>query len=963
MVGREDELQRLRRVLDRLVEAGPRLVEVTGEAGIGKTRLLDELCADADSREYLVLRGQSAEFERGVPFATVVDALGAYVTSLDPEIFGPPDAELRRELAAIFPGLVGTEPAAALQDERHRAWRAVRELLERLAEERPLVIALDDVQWGDDASVELIAALLAKPPVTRGLLAIAYRAGQAAAPLETALGSVERRRGVHRLRLRPLDERESDELLRERVDPALRRSIFETGGGNPFFMEQLARAAGEGARAGAGPAPSDELGLPAAVAAALSEEIAALPEATRRLVEAAAVAGERFEPDLMAEVAEVGEDAALAAIDELLARELIRQTEVPRRFAFRHPLVWRAVYEGAPGGWRLAAHRRAAHALAARGAPAAERAHHVEHAARRGDVDAVRVLTEAGIAVARTPSAAARWFSAALRLLPESAEHAGERVDLLTRLASARRGNGDLEGCRAALTDALEHVPEDDLARRVWLEATCAAVEGWLGLPEEAHRRLVRTREELPDDHGPEAVLIDTRLALDALYQLDFGWTRRYGRRALESARLLGDPLLLAEAAAALSVGEAVAAQLDDARELHAEAREALQGVDDVELADRLEIFYYLAWAENFMEGPELALETAERGLALSRTSGQGHLLVPLMLARVFPLEVLGRLEEAVAVAEEALQAARNSPNPQYLFWALWECGYAHLLAGGLERALALSEESARAAEGLARNFLSWPQPGSVYGAALIAAGELERGFATGLEGIGGPDAPLLSPFERPLAWQGLVEALLELGRPEEAEPYVERAERLAEQLDLHLPRALAAQARAQFLLHQGDAPRALEAAAAGRELAERRGLRFDAAKLRWLEGQALEALGKRDEAVRVLRAAEAELDACPSVRARDEVRRQLRRLGARVEKRKAPRSSGDEQGIESLSVREREIAELVTDRKTNREIADELFLSQKTVETHLRNVFFKLGVTSRVEVARAVERTRVPGR
>ena len=337
----------------------------------------------------------------------------------------------------------------------------------------------------------------------------------------------------------------------------------------------------------------------------------------------------------------------------------------------------------------------------------------------------------------------------------------------------------------------------------------------------------------------------------------------------------------------------------------------------------------------------------------------QGHLLVPLQLARVFPLEVLGRLGEAVALGEDALEAARTSPNPQYLFWALWECAYAHTLAGDLERALVLFEECVHASEGLARNFLSWPQPGATYGAAQIQAGEYARGVEAVVEGFGGPDAPIQAAFERPLAWLVVVDGLLADGRTDEAAPYVERIERAAEELDLELPRAVAAQARAALLLADGHAAEALPVASAGHAVASGRGLRFDAAHLRRLEGQALLELGRRGEAVKALREAEREFQEIPSVRARDAVRRELRRIGVRAGPRRAAPGAGDGEGLDSLSAREREIAELVTDRKTNREIAAELFLSEKTIETHLRNVFFKLGVSSRVDVARAIERGR----
>ena len=130
----------------------------------------------------------------------------------------------------------------------------------------------------------------------------------------------------------------------------------------------------------------------------------------------------------------------------------------------------------------------------------------------------------------------------------------------------------------------------------------------------------------------------------------------------------------------------------------------------------------------------------------------------------------------------------------------------------------------------------------------------------------------------------------------------------------------------------------------------------MQAAFSRSLEGRALAAAGEREQAITVLRQAEQELDACGSLRVRDEMRRELRRLGARSEPR-GP-AAGDS-GIDALTKRELEIAGLVTDRMTNREIATALFLSDKTIESHIRNIFHKLGVTSRVDVARAVERER----
>ena len=189
-----------------------------------------------------------------------------------------------------------------------------------------------------------------------------------------------------------------------------------------------------------------------------------LTEGTRLVIQGAAVAGDPFEPELAAAAAATDEPSAMDALDELLSVDLVRPTDVPRRFRFRHPLVRRAVYESTPGGWRLSAHERTAAALAERGAPVAARAHHVELSARPGDAAAVAVLREAGEAAAqRAPATAARWFDGALRLISDSAP-AEERVELLLARAGSLAATGHFAESHAALLESIAVVPAE--ARR-----------------------------------------------------------------------------------------------------------------------------------------------------------------------------------------------------------------------------------------------------------------------------------------------------------------------------------------------------------------------------------------------------------------------------------------------------------------------------------------------------------------
>src|SRR5215211_3095161 len=492
----------------------PACVALEGEPGIGKTRLLAELRRRAEARGWLVLAGAGAEFERDLPFSVWVDALDAYVASQE---LDPGDAEL----AAVLPSLrpAGGPVGDSIADERYRAHRAVSRLLALLARPRPLVLVLDDLHWSDGSSIELLAALLRRGVDAAVLLALAFRPGHAASRLAPALAAPS----VRRVSLQPLDQGQASELLGGGVDPHSAAAIYRHGGGNPFYLEELARACREGRLQGAlggadGDAPA--LGVPAAVAASLAEEVASLAAGERALLEAEAVAGDPFEPDLAAAIAELPPADGLTALDGLLAHDLVRPTAVPRRFVFRHPLVRRAVYEAVPGGWKLGAHARAAATLAARGAAVTERAHHVEHSATRGDEDAIALLLQAGAETApRAPSAAARWFEAALRLLP--AEDRERQVDVRIALAGTLRSLGELERCRATLLEALQLLPAGAAAQRVELTARCAAVEHWLGRHDDAHQRLARAWDELSDRSTPAAAALQLELVVDGFYELD----------------------------------------------------------------------------------------------------------------------------------------------------------------------------------------------------------------------------------------------------------------------------------------------------------------------------------------------------------------------------------------------------------------------------------------------------------
>ena len=269
------------------------------------------------------------------------------------------------------------------------------------------------MHWADDASIELLDHLVRHPPRGRVLVAIAYRPAQASPRLVALLA----RATVHgrQVPVGPLTVAETEELLGPGLSRPRCHALHQASGGNPFYLEALARM-DQPALLRIDEVDGSE--LPPAVRAALQLELEGLSPATLRVAQAAAVAADEFEPALAAVAAEASEDEALAALNEMALRDIVRPGAAGR-LRFRHPLVRRAIYDRAAVGWRLGAHARIAAHLAEVAAPAALRAHHVERSASFGDQAAVATLLEAAREVAaHAPATAAHWLEAALAIMP-----------------------------------------------------------------------------------------------------------------------------------------------------------------------------------------------------------------------------------------------------------------------------------------------------------------------------------------------------------------------------------------------------------------------------------------------------------------------------------------------------------------------------------------------------------------
>jgi ATP/maltotriose-dependent transcriptional regulator MalT len=412
---------------------------------------------------------------------------------------------------------------------------------------------------------------------------------------------------------------------------------------------------------------------------------------------------------------------------------------------------------------------------------------------------------------------------------------------------------------------------------------------------------------------------------------------------------------LTAAAVAMLALADAMTGAAERVEVDRSEAATLVDDLSDDELTQRLDAATWLAGAELYLDRYAEAAAHAERALALGRATGQGELFLVLsqILGRAW--YVRGRLAECAELLDGASEAARLLGNAHALAWNLFNRSVVALAVGDMEVALATAEESVELSRELDEGFVSaWAAVRLA--AVLLETRQAERAVEFLLSSAGGEELTLIPGGWRAYCLELLTRCWLASGRLGEAERAAACAEARAAAVRLPLPACWADRALAAVALHAGDPARAADLALGSAATAEDVGAPIESALSRTLAGRALAEAGEGNAATAELQRAAEELDACGALRYRDEAEHELGKLGHRTYRRTRP-GKADETGLESLTERELQVARLVVDRKTNSEIAAELFLSQKTVETHMRNIFRKMDVPSRVALARAVER------
>jgi DNA-binding CsgD family transcriptional regulator/tetratricopeptide (TPR) repeat protein len=846
------------------------------------------------------------------------------------------------------------------------------QFLARYTAKRPLLVILENLQWADSASLEMLHFVSRQVGRDRVLIVGTHNdpdhRGNAA--LRATEQSLRNLGNAQRLRLGPLSVEATSELLERTFDVDAARlgdfpeRLHRWTGGNPFFVDETIKTLVEGgqvreAHGGWIGWDVEELRVPATIRDAVLTRLADLSPEARSLADIAAVLGTRVTHDELAAVSALDDDALLAVVDELRGVDVLteRQDGDAIVYDFSHPLLQETLYSELGLARARTLHGAVAEALERLHGPRAmahsgELAfHYARGDTRRLAAKAVQYLRAAG----RDASAkyanreAADYLTAALVIAEQDFNETSH--ELVTELARVRQRLGDYAGALALWERALAAATEsNDPARVASIQRSIGLAHYWSGAFEAAlaHYEAALDAARRAGNRPLEArVLIPKASCLQAIGRPEEA--RQAIERGLEVATELHDDALLARVHRALLLlylwtGPAAKAQEHGRR-----------AIAIAEASEQRTVAWSAHWALAMLAGLTGNAEDVRRHLGDAQRIAE-ELRSPLL--RVWTAEVeieyaagVGDWDHAVTLAERTIELARSLGQrtllPRLLVWL----GLLYLGRGDVERGKACVDEAwessgASDSKNRARD-VHTIVPAHIGRAAYhLTIGEYPQAIRVGEQGLRIADQSGYVVWAIHRLMPVIAEASLWASDMERASAVATRMRRESTALGQRLGLAWADACDACVELLHGDAGRAvslLRGAIAGLEA-----IPFvpDAARLRRQLARALAETGDREGATRELRGAHEVFAHLGAERELDGTREQLRELGAR------PPTRSTTQGIAGLTGRELEIVRLVAARRSNKEIGAALGISARTASTHLSNIFVKLGVDSRGELA-----------
>ncbi|MEV2213983.1 AAA family ATPase [Streptomyces sp. NPDC050997] len=965
LIGREDELARLAGVLERARGGEARAVLIAGDAGVGKTRMLDEVAAVAARAGTTVLTGHCVDLgDVGLPYLPFTEVLGLLAA----------DERFTDVLAAhpVVDRLLGggTDTARDTGD-RLRLFEGIAGLLAGLSDIAPLLLVLEDLHWADQSSRDLLRFLLSRgilqrsaggAPTHRLALFASYRADDLHRrhPLRPLLAELVRLPAVDRLELRPMTDPEVARLVRAlRAGPlpdATVRRIVERAEGNAFYAEELLAAT-----------DTEAGGVPSGLADVLLIRFEQLSDTAQQVLRTAAVAGRKVEHDLLRDAVGLPEDELESALREAIGRQLLVSGHSDT-YAFRHALAREAVYADLLPGERARLHGAFARLLTGRGRPAesaAERAHHF-----RASHDLTQALAASLEAAGHAQSLGApaeelRHLEAALDLwsaVEPSARPTGEgtdRVTLTLRASAAAAHAGQAHRAvsltRAALADIGQDADSELAARvRYTLAGNLIGVDSLTAAFAYSSEALAMIPAEPPSRTWVWAAATHV---LAARQVGEYDTALRIARQALSVAERLD----VTDARADLLIS---LASLEGGGRRTPEGRERLRGARDLARGSGnapVELRALFNLAVGCFESGDLdeCLPWLTEGLDRARRAGLLSSPYPLEMRylRLLVLYTLGRWEECVRAATadaDVLVAAGG--------FTVGPALYAALARGDLT--------AADRARTLLEGPFDWM--GTLVAAIVLTDAAAQRGEPeAAVERMRSSVAALTDDAGTPpdvtvrlaaLALSAVADraATLRLtGDEAETRRWTDTATELrdlARLSSVHGENGTPQGPEGQAWLARAEAEwaRAVsgpDAAAWGRAVAAFDfGDVYERARCQVRFAEALLTGERREEAgvaAREARATAVRLGATPL----------LQQVDALIRRGRLARTPAADARTTILTAREQDVLRLLTLGRSNRQIGEDLFISAKTASVHVSNILAKLGAASRTEAVAVAHR------
>lgn len=911
MIGRDLEAVAIDSLLDSAA-TGPCALIVEGDAGIGKTTVLNEGIRRADERGYTVLTAQASQAESVMSYTSLADLLGG----LGPDRISGVPVPQKDAISQIL--LRSDRHAASLIDPQ-AVTAGFLASLEAVSRDAPVLVAIDDFGWVDASSLQAIAFAIRR---VRGPVAVLATIRTDSERDDSVGLQLRRPDSLRRHRMRPLDQNELHKLIHERLDVAFPRPLIErihqVAAGNPFYALELARMVGDE------DAPGADLVLPATLTGLIEVRIGGLEPKVRHVLLGAACVGTPT-VELISRAADTDISSVVRLLEVAEDRDIIHITG--DTVYFTHPLLAHGVYAQAGASRRRAMHQR----LAGIVAEPELRARHLALASTIADPETLRALDEgAAMSFAKAaPAAAAELVELAIGL-------GGATDERRIRAAGFHHAAGDPKRARAILEECVCRLDAGPL------RAHALALLGSVRLLDDDMFAATELLDQAYDEAGADLALrvtVSVTSVLTLYHAADATGARARAERAVADATLLGDPGLLAQALGFRVImrflwGEGIDwEELDRALELESEAPEI-----PIPLRPSMHRAQLLNWSGEFGRAVDemeaIRLVCADRG----HESDMLLIAVQMFIAELWR----GNLAAAEAIAQENTDRARmlDGEIPRCTELTLRCTLAAH--AGRVDEARATGHEVIAAST---RCGMAGLAVGSM---AAVASVEIATGnYQAALDIV----APMLfksgwpSGTELIASWcmPDGIEALIQLGRYDEAVLFIEQLERNGQRVGRPWTQAMGARYRSMMHAAHGDFASAVESAHEAMTHHDRMTMPFEKARTQLLVGQLQRRQRRRALAAETLRDAVATFEQLGSQLWADRAREEMARaeLSTRVSA--------------VLSPSEQRVAELAGSGMTIREVAAALFISPKTVDANIVRIYRKLGIHSRAELGKYV--------